>query len=89
MTVRELLARMNSRELAEWMAYYRLEPFGELRADVRAGMVASTIANVHRQPGKAPFGPLDFLAFPEPQPKAEPEDMNTKVKAIFRGFQRQ
>lgn len=30
---------MTSRELAEWMAYERLEPFGETRADVRAALI--------------------------------------------------
>lgn len=86
MTVGELLARTDSRELSEWMAYYRLEPFGEFRADVRAGMVASTFANVHRKRGAQPFSPLDFLAFPEPEP---PKDMNTQVKEIFSAFARQ
>jgi hypothetical protein len=33
-------------ELAEWAAYYQCEPFGEERADLRAGIVASVIANV-------------------------------------------
>lgn len=44
-----------------WLAYYELEPFGEERGDLRAGIIASTIANVHRDPkkGKA-FRPDDF-----------------------------
>jgi hypothetical protein len=29
MTVRELLERCDSAELAEWMKYYELEPFGD------------------------------------------------------------
>jgi hypothetical protein len=85
MSVRELLARLDSHELSEWMAYYRLEPFGEVRADVRAGIVASTLANVHRKRSAPPFSPLDFLAFPEPKPES---DMNTKVKEVFRAFRR-
>lgn len=43
-----MLSRMSARELNEWMIYARLEPFGELRADLRSGIVASTIANVNR-----------------------------------------
>ena len=50
MTVAELLSRTTSRELSEWMVYYELEPFGEERADLRAGIVASTVANVNRAP---------------------------------------
>lgn len=50
MTVRELLARISARELAEWMAYFMVEPFGEERADVRAAIVAATVANTARDP---------------------------------------
>ena len=48
MTVRELLARIDSKELSEWMAYYELNPFGTVRDDLQAGIIASTIANVNR-----------------------------------------
>ena len=64
MTVSELLSRISSRELSEWLAYFRIEgPPGEGRADWRAGMVAATIANVNRDPKKRrkPFEPADFL----------------------------
>jgi len=50
MTVQELLARISARELSEWMAYFRLEPFGEERADVRSAIVAATVANTARDP---------------------------------------
>lgn len=62
-TVGELLARISSRELAEWMAYYRIEPWGEERDDLRAGIVASTVANTARDPRKRPrpFRPRDFM----------------------------
>ena len=43
------------------MAYARLEPFGEDRADLRAGIIASTVANAHRDPKKSPFKPQDFM----------------------------
>ena len=45
------------------MAFYELEPFGPERNDVGAGIVASTIANVNRDPKKRkkPFSPSDFV----------------------------
>ena len=46
MTVRQLLETMDAHELAEWMAYDKLEPFGEVRADIRAAIIAHTIASV-------------------------------------------
>lgn len=64
MTVAELLARMSSREISEWICFFDLEgPPGEARADWRAGLIASTIANVNRDQKKRrePFGPGDFM----------------------------
>jgi hypothetical protein len=45
------------------MAYAKIEPFGEERADLRAGIVASTIANVNRDPKRRvkPFTPDEFM----------------------------
>ena len=60
MTVREAQMRISSQEFTEWMAFARLHPFGEWRADLRAGIVASTIANVNRGKGKA-YKPSDFM----------------------------
>ena len=61
MTVGELGQRMSSRELSEWMAYDRIEPFGNQWQ--QTGMIASTIANVHRDSKKraSPFQPEDFM----------------------------
>lgn len=61
--MRELLERTDSRELAEWQAFYQLEPFGVERGDVQAGIVASTIANVNRDRKKRakPYTPNDFM----------------------------
>ena len=61
--VRELLARMGSDELTEWMAFYQLEPFGDFRADLRSAIVASTLANAHRSKDGKPFTPEDFMPF--------------------------
>jgi len=61
MTVSELLHRISSRELTEWQAYYGVEPFGEDRADLRAGIVASTVANVFRKSGTSPYKAQDFM----------------------------
>lgn len=50
-------------EFVEWLAFSRIEPFGEERADWRAALVASVIAEVHRGRTKRrkPFQPKDFL----------------------------
>jgi len=63
MTVQELLARISGRELAEWQAYFRLEPFGEERADLRAAIVAATVANTarDRKRRRRPFQAAEFM----------------------------
>jgi len=68
-----LLARLTSRQLTEWMAFYRLEPFGERRADLRMAILAALIANVNRDPKKhrEPFTVDDFM--PKFEPIAEPQ----------------
>ena len=69
MNVDALLDRLTSRQIAEWMAYYTIEPFGEQRADLRAAIVASTVANANRDPAKRrePFSPTDFMPQFEPR----------------------
>ena len=76
MTVGELLDRISSRELSEWMAYAQLEPWGETRADLRAGIVASTVANTARDPKrrKKPFAPEEFMPHFEGQSQEEQMD---------------
>ena len=45
----------------EWRDYDSLEPFGEERADLRSGTIASVVANVHAGKGGRRFKPADFM----------------------------
>ena len=40
--------------LQEWMHFSQLEPFGEVRADMRSAYVMSVIANVNRDASRRP-----------------------------------
>jgi hypothetical protein len=55
-----MLSELDSAELTEWMAFYQLEPFGDLMADRRHGIATSVLANVNRdakaKPGAAGQG---------------------------------
>jgi len=66
---------MSSRLLSEWMAYSAVEPWGEERADLRMGILASVIANTQRDPKKRrePWRPEDFMPKFDPHP-ASPAD---------------
>ena len=61
MSPREVLEKHNSRELTEWSIYLHIEPHGEERADLRAGIVASTVANANRKKGSKAFKATDFM----------------------------
>lgn len=43
-----LLSELTSRQLTEWMAYSRLEPFGPNEAEWRMGHLMSLLANLFR-----------------------------------------
>ena len=45
MTVAELDDRMTSREFAEWMVYFQIEPFGPARQDYHAALISTVVAN--------------------------------------------
>ncbi len=55
-----LLSELTWPQLREWIAYYELDPWGGPRGDLQAGIIASTMANIHRG-RKAPLRPRDFM----------------------------
>lgn len=58
----KMLCEIPHRILMEWQQYAELEPFGEERADWRAAMIASTMANIHaRKKGKPAFKIENFM----------------------------
>jgi len=65
MTVSELLARISSAELTEWMAFDAIDPFGEQRADLRTGILAAVTANHSFAPPTEPRRPSDYMLFSE------------------------
>jgi hypothetical protein len=79
--VRQLLAEIDARELAEWMAYDSLDPIGDERGDYQAGIIAATVANRWRVKGERTHKPADFV----PQFDAEPltlADLAEKAKFL-------
>lgn len=85
MTVNELLIRISSQELSEWLAYYELEPFGEERADLRMGILASVFANANRDPKKGrAFKPQDFI--PSFEGKAKKQQTPQEIYQAFRSW---
>ena len=78
--MRELLARIDSRELSEWMAFYSIEPFGEERADLRNALLCQTILLPHLKANTKPPSLESFMLFGD----KEPEVMDgADLKQIF------
>jgi hypothetical protein len=76
----------SSREISEWMAYASIEPFGEGAANVRTGVIASTIANRHRDPKreKQAYTVQQFTPFLDhPTSAATTPDVSETLKQMF------
>lgn len=79
--VDRLASHMTVKQLRGWMAYYEIEPWGEDRADLRAGIVAATVANAYRARGPA-LKPGDFMpVFDKPRQQTQAEQL-----ALFKHF---
>ena len=84
MSVGELLATHNSRELAEYEALYRIEPWGEYRQDLRFAMLCCLIANALKDiaGGKGRrFKMEDFMLFEDRKPKTA-EDLKSALQRM-------
>ena len=73
---------MTHAEFMSWLAYYRLEPWGEERADLRTGILASTVANCHAGKRSRPFEPKDFMPHFGPPKRMTGEEMGKKFAAF-------
>lgn len=81
----EVLARHDARGLAEWRAYYELEPFGQDRGDLPAAIVAYTVASAA---GAKSVRLSDFMPrIGEDAPKrATGQEMLAKARAFAARF---
>ncbi len=94
MTVAELLSRISSAELTEWMLFFEYEPWGTEVDLMGHGITASTVANVYRDTKKraSPFTPKEFMPKFEPRKRETKKDIAEKqlmqvqgLNAIFGG----
>lgn len=64
------------------MAYERIDPFGASRDDLRAGIIASTIANSNASKRSKTFSAFDFM--PKFEEQKSPKTLSEKVKEVFK-----
>lgn len=76
-----MLQGMTSRQLSEWMAFYRLEPFGFEAEMYGHAITSSVVANVNKKRGRKAFTPLDFM----PKERALPsvKDFFANLKTVL------
>jgi hypothetical protein len=83
---------VTSAEIAEMMAFERLEPFGGLQEDFRAGQICALTANVNRDPKKhGPFNAGHFMpaleralaSSSEPILLDDPEEQSKLLMTLF------
>jgi hypothetical protein len=60
MTVADLLRRTTASEITEWAEFYKIQPFGEDRADARAVAIASASLAPWRKKGSKPLSAADL-----------------------------
>ena len=77
--------------LDEWMAYSQIEPFGEMRAELRNGELCALLANLKRDTKRkaTPFRASDFMHYldePRPAKKQSIEEQKQLMISIAKAF---
>jgi hypothetical protein len=85
--VAELLDRISSSELSEWIEFYDLEPFGCDTGFLGHAITAQTVANANRGKGQRPFKVEDFMPQfgKEPQSEASMKNFAAMMTAALGG----
>ena len=79
------MRELSSLQIAEWLAYHALEPFGWYAEWLRTGVVSAVIANAHSAKGKT-YKPDAFMP-KEPRLASAPvqsvEEQRTMLEKIY------
>ena len=70
-----MLRCLSCYQLAEWKAYYSIEPFGEVRADWRQGITSMILANANTGKKGRTYKVSDFMLVDKKRRKQSPEQM--------------
>lgn len=75
---------MNSRDIADWMAYSLIEPFGPEHDELMLAQIAQYIVNSNLAKGAAPHQITDFMPSHRVEPMS-PEAIARSIKE-WKGF---
>lgn len=76
------MATTDAHELAEYEALYLIEPWGDLRADLRQAITSMVIANVNRGKNQRAFKVEDFMPIREPKKKQTWQEMQFMLRQL-------
>lgn len=84
----EMMERMSAQEFAQWGVFLSVEPFGDMRRDLHAAIIASTIANMsgktlRKEASAADFIPNFMATKTVTQVAQSPEEMRANFLAVF------
>lgn len=79
-----LLREIDAIQLAEWEAYYHIEPFGYHIDNLRAGQICSTVANFSFASKRRNFTAQDFALQTK---RSTPEPAESLGKRLLKHFQ--
>lgn len=82
-TVNELTSTLDAAELVEWMAFYRLDPWGGYRTDLAAATIAATMANIKRAPNQTAYSTDDFIPYQRVPESIDHAAISAGVKSLF------
>lgn len=71
--IAQLKHQITYRQFRGWVEYYQVEPWGEERADLRAGIISAAVRNSMRSKGPA-FKVSDFIPKFGPRKSSQSED---------------
>lgn len=82
---------MPAAEFYEWFVYEQIEPFGDRRADLLAGIISAVIANVNRSKNTKAYTVKDFMPNWDPDDVLAPRKGQTAEEqvAILEALQQQ
>lgn len=82
-----MLREMRPSELGEFFALAHIDDWTGNRGDLQAAIIASTLANVNRDPKRKsePFKPSDFMPYAEAQStqRQRDEDLSARLRAYL------
>jgi len=79
---------LTAEEFHDWAELYAAEPFGDVRSDLRMGILAATLSNRWRGRSEEAQKPADFMPFLDPDDPLEQTPMDEAAidAALMRAF---